>query len=186
MITSDWIAIASTILAISAFIYSWLSNTKRYELTDQYRKNVLDWYGETLSIIIKLRLSIEENSLTNESKIDLLSALSSQIEIGRFFFPNIDKGDSFGQSKPLAYQGYRHIVLEFLVFSYNIFKRNDADKYLLHAQELQRQFTAHIYGLLNPVGFNKSIHRYTDVIFKNNLILEEFLEKDPKGFIFYS
>ena len=185
MITSDWIAIVSTIIAIAAFIYTWKSNTKRYELTEQYRKNLLEWYSETTRILIKLKLMIESECLCDEQKFDLLSTLSAQIELGRFFFPNIDKGDLFGHNKSTAYQGYRHIALEFLVFSYNLFKRSDANKYLLHAEELQRHFTSYIYELLQPVKFNKAIRRHTDVTFKNDLILEEFLEKDPKSYIFY-
>lgn len=186
MNTSDWIAISSTLIAVAAFLYSWFSNTKRYELTDQYRKNVLDWYGDATQILIKLRLSTENQTLTQDNKLDLLSALSTQIEIGRFYFPNINKGDFFGKEKPSAYQGYRHIALEFLVFSYNLFMRDDAESYLSHASELQRQFTAHVYDLLDPIGFNKKIHKYTDVVFDNRIILEEFLEKDPRSYIFYS
>ncbi len=185
MDTSNWIAIASTIIAIGALVYSWASNTKKYEVTDQYRKNVLIWYEEVIKILITLRMSIEASKLTDKDKIDLLSNLSAQIEIGRFFFPNINKGNSYGQNKPLPYRGYRHIVLEFVVMEFNLFKKEDAKKYLLHAVELQRQFTAHIFELLDPVGFNKSIHRFTDVTFGNDIILEEFLEKDPQSFVFY-
>ena len=142
MQTSDWVAIASAIIAVIALIYSWRSNTKKYELTEQYRNNALEWYSNTINILIELKTKVE--CLNNDERFKLLSMLSSQIELGRFFFPNIDKKDSFGENKPLAYQGYRHIALEFLVFSYNLFMREDAKKHLLHAEELQRHFTSYI------------------------------------------
>ena len=49
-------------------------------------------------------------------KTEMLSRLSALTEIGRFYFPNVIKGDYFGHDKPSAYQGYRDICLEFLVY----------------------------------------------------------------------
>ena len=185
-IVANIIAGIALLIAIVSFLYAWKTNTKKYELTEQYRNNLLQWYQETTIILIQLKLLIESGSLVEPQKYDLLSRLSSQIELGRFYFPNIDKGDFFGKEKPTAYQGYRHIALEFLVFSYNIFIRVDAVQYLQHATELQRHFTSYIYELLQPKAFNRSICKYTTVILDKDIVLEEYLRKDPKNFIFYS
>lgn len=186
MASSDWIAIASAIIAIVGFVYTWLTNTKKFELTEQYRNCLLLWYDNTLKTLVKLRLLTESDCLDQNAKYELLSALSSQIEVGRFFFPNIDRGDSFGEEKPTAYRGYRHIALEFLVFSYRILAKEDAKKYLSHTEELQRHFTSHIFELLQPKRYNKSIRKHTDVIFPKEILLDEFLMKDPRSFVFYS
>lgn len=186
MTASDWIAISSTIIAVFALVYSWRSNTKKFELSQQYRLNLLDWYTETTGLLIELRLLVKNDKLDDDRKIKLLSKLSTQIELGRFYFPNIQKGNSIGKHKPAAYQGYRHIALEFLVFSYNLFDHNADKKYLVHAEELQRQFTSCVFKLLQPEEFNKSIRKYTDISMKDGLTIETFLKDDPRNFIFYS
>lgn len=186
MSTADIIAGIALLLALLSFFYTWRTNTKKYELTDQYRNKLLDWYEDTTKTLIQLKLMTETRCVDDNKKCELLSKLSSQIERGRFFFPNIDKGDFFGKEKPAAYQGYRHIALEFLVFSYNIFKRTDAVNYLQHAEQLQRHFTSYIFELLQPQTFKKSICKYTAVTFDKDIVLEDFLKHDPRDFIFYS
>lgn len=187
----DYIALVSPIIATTALAFSVAFNirssgTKRYELTGQYRESVLEWFSYTTQVLIKLKLLNEAETLDQRTRIELLAQLSSQIEVGRFYFPNIDKGDLFGNDKPLAYRGYRHVALDFLVFSYSIYIRDDATKYLAHAEELRRHFTSHIFELLQPAKYNKSISKKTAVTFDNDSILEEFLSKDPKSFVFYS
>lgn len=184
-IASNIIAGIALLLAIASFTYTWKTNTKKYELTENYRNNLLEWYEDTTKTLIQLRVMTESGCLVETQKCELLAKLSAQIELGRFYFPNIDKGDSFGKEKPTAYQGYRHIALEFLVFSYEIFKRSNAIDYLQHATELQRHFTSYIYEVLQPKAFNKDIRKYTKVSLDKDIILEEFLEKDPKDFDFY-
>ncbi|WP_349671201.1 hypothetical protein [Lacrimispora sp.] len=184
-IITNIIAALALFVALISFAYTWITNTKKYELTDQFRNNLLGWYEETTSILIHLKLVTEFNCINDTEKCEMLSKLSTQIELGRFYFPNIDKGDSFGEDKPSAYQGYRHIALEFLVFSYNIYLREDANRYIGHATELQRHFTSYIYELLNPQKYNKDVCKYTTVTFNKDIVLEEFLKQDPLNYIFY-
>lgn len=60
--TSDWIPLVSLIISVAAFVYSFLSSTKRYELLSERRDRVLDWFRETTSILIQLRMMIESES----------------------------------------------------------------------------------------------------------------------------
>lgn len=180
---SDGIALLSLAVAAFAVIYTCLSNTKKYELTEQYRNDLLKWYDNVNHILIKLIYYTENDILSDELKNELLCSLSSQIELGRFYFPNIDKMDGFGKRKPAAYRGYRNIVLEFLVFSFNLFRRNDAKGHLAHAKELQRQFTSHIFEIINPSKHNHHIHKYTNITFNHNYSLEDFLNNEPHDFL---
>lgn len=123
MLTSDYISIGSLIASVSAVVYTYFSNTKKYELTSQYRNEVLCWFGDTIKILMDLKHHCQLRSLNEDVRFNLLSALSSKIEVGRFYFPNIDKGDSFGVNKPFAYKGYRNLILDFLVFSYRLYKK---------------------------------------------------------------
>ena len=116
--------IVTVIIAVIGGIYAIITNTKKYELTESYRQELLSWYINTIDIMIKI-IHLIENQLfySTSTKIELLPKLSTQIELGRFYFPNVIKGDSYGIKKPSAYQGYRHINLEFfiiIVFSLSI------------------------------------------------------------------
>jgi hypothetical protein len=179
MTISNWISIASFLFAVSAFIYSYVTNTKKYELTRQYRTEVLGWYSETINILLRLKTEARSGFKDDELKLDLLCRLSAKIEIGRFYFPNIDKGDGFGKDKPLAYRGYRNLMLDFLVFSYQIFEREDAAKYIDHATALQRHFTSHLYETMDPRSFIRDTQRHTSKVFSKELSFEDFIAKHP-------
>jgi len=178
METSDWISIGSLIIAVIAICYSYLSNTKKYELTDVYRKELLSWYETTLSILIRLRFFTEQGCLKHETKCDLLAELSSQIDIGRFYFPNVDRGDSLGSYKPVAFRGHRHVALEFLVFSYDIFIKDNAIDHMRDALKLQRHFTSYIFTILKPSEFNILIKKNTNISFDAEKILSEYVKNN--------
>jgi hypothetical protein len=179
MTTSDYISICSLLIAIAASIYSYLTNTKKYELTSQYRTELLSWYSETIDILIRLKFEAKNGYSDEAIKKDLLSRLSAKIEIGRFYFPNIDKGDRVGEEKPLAYRGYRSLMLDFLVFSYQVLDRPDAIEYLGHVEKFQRHFTSNLFEIIDPKSFLKETKRHTNKTFSNEFSIEDFIQKDP-------
>jgi len=185
MTTTDFIATGSLIIAIAAFTYTYATNTKKYELTSQFRSEILNWYSTTIEILIRLRLEAENNFSCLELKRDLLSKLSAQIEIGRFYFPNIDKGDDFGSDKPHAYKGYRNLLLDFLVYSYRLFENSDSKSYLKHSDFLQRHFTSHLFETIDPHTFLKETKKHTNKTFSRPLIYEDFIKIDPEKLSFY-
>jgi len=185
MTITDFIATGSLIIAVAAFIYSYATNTKKYELTSQLRYEIIKWYSTTIEILIRLRLEAENNFISPELRRDLLSKLSSQIEIGRFYFPNIDKGDNFGYDKPYAYKGYRNLLLDFLVYSYRLFEGNDYQNYLTHSDFLQRHFTSNLFETIDPHTFLKETKKHTNKTFSSALIYEDFIKTDPEKLSFY-
>lgn len=98
---------------------------KKYELTYQYYNDILIWHNQVVEVLT----SLMRNQPSNELKKQLLSKLSALIESGRFYFPNIDRKDGFGKQKPIAYQGYRNVGLDFLVYEYQLFEKEDYAKY---------------------------------------------------------
>lgn len=182
---SDWISLGSLVIALVALGYTYISNTKKYELASQYRKEILTWYADTVEILVRLRVEVKYEDQVPEVKKVLMSKLSSQIEIGRFYFPNIDKGDGFGSEKPSAYKGYRNLILDFLVFSYSIFQRPDAHRYIQHLEILQRHFTSHLYEILNPREFIRKTHKHTNTSFIQDLSVEDFIDQDPENIKYF-
>lgn len=177
---NDWFSLISLITAIVALGYTFISNKKRYELTYQYYNDVLAWHEKTVRLLIALKGTCCEDSSVADKRNDLLCDLSSQIEIGRFYFPNIDKGDTYGKEKPSAYKGYRNVVLDFLVFSYQLFSRDDYKKYKQHAETLQRLFTSHIYVMLNPHKHNEEIIKNTFITKHKQISIDDFIKESPE------
>lgn len=173
----DFLSIASLGFAIFAFLFSMRTNTKRYELKSAYRKEIMAWYSEIIDLLVKLRSQSEGPRVPRQ---ELLDKLSSRIEVGRFYFPNLIKGDKFGHDKPIAYQGYRNLVLDLLVYSYRLFERSDFQKYLKHAETLQRHFTSLVFEILDPRSHLLETRKHTDKMFVKELTFEDFLEREPE------
>lgn len=176
MTTSDWIAGISLVVAVAALLYTVISNTKKYELTYQYYQDVVAWHSDVIKVITQLKATNEENS-----KKVYLAELSALIETGRFYFPNIDQHDNFGADKPMAYRGYRNVVLDFLVYEYQLFDRKDSNKYIKHAESLQRLFTSYVFQHLDPKKLQKKVKHNTSIQMKNETTINEFLKQSPES-----
>ena len=176
---SNIVAILSLGVAIFSVGYSVRTNTKIYELTVNYRNEILAWYGQVIDKMILLRHMVITDNFNDEEKNKNLAALSSLIEKGRFFYPNVDTGDDYGKEKQLAYRGYRSIPLEFLVYFYDIAKKDDAAKYLSHMYFLERHFTSFIFESLDPKEHNKKSTELVNIKYDNSKMIDDFLQEEP-------
>ena len=175
--------IVTIIIAVIGGIYAIITNTKKYELTENYRQELLSWYINTIDIMIKMIHLIENQSFHSTSiKFELLSKLSTQIEIGRFYFPNVIKGDLYGIKKPSAYQGYRHINLEFLIHFYNIVYHTKDSTCISLLWKLERNFTSMIFDIINPRKRIKSYSKYIAITIPKGDSIEDFLDKNPMNY----
>lgn len=177
---SDYIAIISiavtTVISIIGGVYVVASNTKKFELEESYKREILDWYSKTVSIMTTIISKVDMDKIEYQNE---MATLSAQIEIGRFYFPNlIVKGDDFGKNKPKAYQGYRHIVLDFLVFFYDTSKRKDAEKHKKALWEFLRLYTSSIFQIIEPRNRNKKIKKYSGFKINNSNLLNDILQNE--------
>ncbi|UBK38664.1 hypothetical protein KLF44_04420 [Clostridium perfringens] len=177
---SDYIAIASivvtAIIAIIGGIYAVVTNSKKYELAEEYKRDLISWYEKIIIIIMEIVVFCDlENNIEYSKRRKKIAELSALIEIGRFYFPNIDKKDGFGKDNPLAYQGYRHIALEFLVDIHDIAMKDDFYKYKTKILELEREFTSCVYELIAPNKRKRKLKKYTDISMPKDKAIEDFL-----------
>jgi len=191
MTASDFGSIASALVALAALAYSYFqsylqSGLKKYEIKRDYVSRILDWYTCTIRILIELRcLLIHDKTQFHKVKLELLSKLSAQIELGRFYFPNIDKADGYGKDKPKAYRGYRNLTLDFLVYNYDIFLKENPEKYLDHLEVIQREFTSIVFEIIDPNEIIKETSLLTDKFYIKNWSFEEYLKGNPDKFDIY-
>lgn len=185
MDVSDYIAIVSiavtTIISIIGGVYAVANNTKKFELEENYKREMLEWYSRTVTIMTSIISAIDMEKYDYQIE---LSDLSAQIEIGRFYFPNVVK-DNYGKNKPIAYQGYRNIVLDFLVYFYDTAKRKDSINHKKALREFLRLYTSSIFEVIAPRERIKKIKRYSDFSIAEEISLNDFLKDEDNFRRFY-
>lgn len=174
---SDFIAFFSFVIALITFtLYMRDRKREQFIVKSQFDRDIIEWYGKTTELLILLKC----HDLLKEEREKCLANLSSQIEIGRFYFPNINKNDNFGGNKPSAYQGYRNLVLDFLVYSYNILKRKDYKNNLDILDTFQREYTSIVFNTIKPNQNIQDIRKITNGYIIDEKIFEDYLKsKDP-------
>lgn len=171
--------VVTVLIAVIGGIYGIVTNTKKYELTENYRTELLQWYSSVVNLMIAIIHYIEcgifYSSEFAKQRTDMLSQLSSLTEVGRFYFPNIIKEDNFGSQKPSAYQGYRHINLEFMLYFYQIASDSSNDMNIPLLWRLERNFTAVIFDMIEPRKRNHDYAKYLAITIPTGKTIEDFL-----------
>lgn len=183
--------LATILIAAIGGIYAIVTNTKKYELTENYRKELLQWYSSVVNLMIKIIHCSEDKNFYSprfaEQRTAMLSQLSALTEIGRFYFPNVIKGDNFGAEKPSAYQGYRHINLEFLLHFYYVAASNNCDdNYTSVLWKLERNFTSVIFDMIEPRKRNRDYAKYLAMTIPKDKAIEDFIYENPKNMNVFS
>lgn len=123
------LSVAAILISVLTAFYSYRQiNIAKWQSKMEYINSLRTWVFETLDTLVSIsHLLVSENDEIDftKRKFLLLDKLSSQIEKGRFYLPNIDKNDGYGKDKQTAYRGYRALTLDFLVLSYKLILSND-------------------------------------------------------------
>jgi hypothetical protein len=96
-------------------------------------------------------------------------ALSSMIDSGRWFFPNIEV-DDHGEGKELGYRGYRHELLDGLVSAYRClqkidYKNPENNKSIRNDLTMaKRHFVGQVQKIINPSAQRSEFDRITSEI----------------------
>ena len=118
----------------------------RYQMETAYIENLLAWHKEVIFCLMRLEKLPAERSTARED----LCALSPLIEQGRFFFPNVPSEINYGAHKPLAYRGYRNLVLEMLVAIYQEYRSDSTDIEI--NEKYRRSFTSAVFSIVDPAS----------------------------------
>lgn len=168
-LTIIWI-VTTIIIALIGGIYGIVTNTKKFELSEQYKNELLTWYGKVIFVITKL----QGNCVDNERE-EALCQLSALIDIGRFYFPNIDKGDGLGKNQPCAHQGYRHVALDFLVLIYQMGDEKNITRCRDKIEYMKRHFTSIVFQIVSPNNRIKKIKQYAKITMPQSMSIEDFM-----------
>ena len=170
----------TVVLTVIGGLYAVLTNTKKYELTEEYKRELLAWYSDVVEIMMLVIHYAETKKWRNHpNRVEILAKISLLAECGRFYFPNINEKEGYGKEKPAAYQGVRHIVLEFVLFFYKEIKTAEEPD-LNRLWKLERGFTSYVFQVINPPKRNKTYSNYLQINLKENETLKAYLQKNEK------
>jgi hypothetical protein len=145
----------------------------KFAVESGYISDLLKWSNRVLEVLGWLRFAAETREQGRLA--ELRNELSVLIDQGRFFFPNIDKGDGFGRQKPPAFRGYRNLALDFLVAVYNIYGEEISQDSIRRAEDMRRYFLSVIFEVVNPRDRLERIRSMTDRYFTTQQIYEDLL-----------
>ena len=144
------------------------TNTKKYELTESFRRELLEWYTSVVTLMMGCIHYYEEGILFEKEfsakKAEMMSLLSSYIEVGRFYFPNVLKKDRFG--------------LEFLVSFYDLLSAPKETKQLSKLRHLERYFTSAIFDMVEPRKRIKDYAKYLALTLPEGKTIEDFIREN--------
>lgn len=175
MEASDVIAGLSLLLSLglAAFYIRDRAHAK-YTISNDYIRELLDWHNRAIDVLMRFR-HLRRAKDSPDFQHDL-ACLSSLIEQGRFYFPNVVQ-NNYGSNKPAAYRGYRNLALDFLVEFYDI---TNQDEHNEHDQDLlatlQRHFTSIVFQIVRPKDRLNTIRRLTDQYFVKDHSINDIVE----------
>ena len=132
-----WVAVVSAVLAVASLVLNWLVVRRQTELQFETLKAEMDaeviaWSHEAIDQVSQgialargrgvAYVGDELARLVHETS----QKLSSIADRGRLFFPN-EAPDQHGQDKESAFQGFRPVILDAVVFACNRLARIDAN-----------------------------------------------------------
>lgn len=164
------VSVFSFILSIFVFAFYLIDrHFKMIEISMNYRTHVLDWYEKCIQLL-KFILVIKDNKEELEKS---KASFSGLIEQGRFFFPNIDKGDVFGNEKILHRRGYSNIIINFLTDCYDLIAYFDDVEAINDYERKVDFFTAAVFRCFSPNDFIKKVEKVTTSSCSENLVRED-------------
>lgn len=164
MDAGDVIAGLSLLLSLALAVYYVRDRAHvRYSISNEYIRELLDWHNRVVDVLMRFR-HLRRQSSQSDFQHDL-ACLSSLIEQGRFYFPNLVQ-NGYGATKPEAYRGYRNLALDFLVECYDIVSQSGYDgKESGSLVVLQRYFTSIVFQIVRPKDRLERIKKLTDHYF---------------------
>jgi hypothetical protein len=171
------VIVASLALVVSVVVAVTQFRDRRqtkFNIERAHLDGLLAWHKDVVATLCDLRDESIDLDLRGEKR----RALSSLIEQGRFFFPNIDRGDGYGNKKPVAYRGYRHLSLDFLVAAFNLSERPNTPGFARSMEALQRHFTSMVYSVVNPSERLERLRVMTDKLSVSKESYEQFLSHE--------
>lgn len=172
------IAVGSAIVAIiSALIARGETKRQRKLQTERLRQSIdaasLDWGNAAIDTLARAAMFARTRHLqANDgaflgNRANLLVALSTLVDRGRMFFPNLDP-EKKGAEKEGAYRGHRPPILDALMWAYHELEAMtreggpSSEDSGLYIDECRRLLVSELQAHLDPRRMDEIVGRYED------------------------
>ena len=197
------VTVVSAIAAVLGALASRAETRKQHQLrTEQLRQSIdsasLDWGNtaiETLAsaaMLARNRHVMDSDRAFQEARADSLTNLSTLIDRGRMFFPNLAP-DRHGLNKDGAYQGFRAPILDSLVWAHeevHALTREGgptSEDSAAFIDACRKLLVSELQAHLDPRRMDQLLGRYTkqkqkhqdDAISRSGALRDELLTRRP-------
>jgi hypothetical protein len=136
-----------------------------FDTVAEWRRDLREWAAEAVEILTEATYVCgdlaEESEEYRTKTFSCRHRLSSILDRGRFFLPNIRK-DEYGVDKPFAYRGYRHSALDPLAAAERVLSTGYVGAFTDRKHALvamKREFVSSIQKILDPERHNHEVAR---------------------------
>lgn len=176
-------AVVAAIAASVSVVFARRSHgLQQQAVRDAYLERVRDWADDTIEITTAILRLCRDGCRSHEfdgTRDTLRTALSAQIEKGRWFFPNVLQ-ERVGQRKEAAYRGLRQPILDALIAVYDAVDGVDWDNRLERRNAVlsaQRAFVSEVQARLDPNLRDETYKILTD----RYRAFEEYVDEWPSS-----
>jgi len=168
---------SAVVAVISALIARGETRRQRKLQTERLRQSIdaasLDWGNGAIDALARSAMFARtRNMQTNDaaflaSKTNMLIVLSTLVDRGRMFFPNLNP-DRKGAEKDGAYRGHRPPVLDALMWTYHELEAMTreggppSDDSAAFIDDCRRLLVSELQGYLDPRRKDEVVERYDD------------------------
>jgi len=169
--------LSAAVAVISALIARGETRRQRKLQTERLRQSIdaasLDWGNGAIDTLARAAMFARTRHLqTNDgaflaNKANLMVALSTLVDRGRMFFPNLNP-DKKGAEKEGAYRGHRPPVLDALMWTYHELEAMtreggpSGEDSALFIDECRRLLVSELQSYLDPRRKDEVVERYDD------------------------
>jgi hypothetical protein len=161
---SDWVAVVSAVISVLAVLLNIVITSRQTRVGVETLKfnndsQVMNWANRTVAAMAEAQHICASPNVgalyINERGIALATSLSSLIDEGRWYFPNVGRRQTDAE-KPGAYRGTRQPILDhvFLAYEavYEMMRAEDASREALAAKiaEAKRHFVSEVQHAVDP------------------------------------
>jgi hypothetical protein len=161
---SDWVAVVSAAISVVALLLNIFITSRQTRVSVESLKfnndsQVMNWANRTVAAMAEAQHICASANVSalylNERGIALATSLSSLIDEGRWFFPNIGRRPT-DPEKAGAYRGTRQPILDYVFSAYEavheMMRAEDAPREKLAAKiaEAKRHFVSEVQHAVDP------------------------------------
>lgn len=172
----DLVAVVSALIAVLGAIFSFRETRRQRKIALEGLRQSLDrasleWGKSVIAVLSEVEIFIAQGAKTladtafTTRRNVLMARLSSLVDEGRLYFPNIDV-DSHGAEKDGAYQGKRPPILDAVIYAYyelnDLTARTseDLDSSKEFINQCRRLLVSELQAHLDPRTRNTVVERY--------------------------